>query len=91
MQKESTFLKDASMITIDDLVRLSDIVKIKKICDVTGINYSTIMAKVNRKTELSIKESELITVVLSGYGLSYEDPGITVESESTATPPTHQT
>lgn len=69
------------MITIDDLIRLSDIVKVKKICDVTGINYSSLMAKMARKTELSIKESELITSVLMGYGLKYEDPQVTITNE----------
>jgi hypothetical protein len=61
------------MITIDDLVRLSDVVKIKKICEDCGINYSTIMAKIQRKTELSIKESNLIQKTLLGYGLNFFD------------------
>ena len=61
------------MITIDDLIRLSQIVKIKKICEECNINYSTIMAKINRKTELSIKESELIYTYLLGHGLRFQD------------------
>ncbi len=61
------------MITIDDLERLSEIVKIKKICEECNINYSTIMAKINRKTELSIKESELIYTYLLGNGLKFQD------------------
>lgn len=61
------------MITIDDLERLSEIVKIKKICEECNINYSTIMAKINRKTELSIKESELIYTFLLGNGLKFQD------------------
>jgi hypothetical protein len=61
------------MITIDDLIRLSEIVKIKKICEECNINYSTIMAKINRKTELSIKESELIYTYLLGCGLKFQD------------------
>ena len=61
------------MITIDDLVKLSVVVKIKKICEDCGINYSTIMAKIQRKTELSIKESKLIQTHLLGYGLKFID------------------
>jgi hypothetical protein len=61
------------MITIDDLERLSEIVKIKKLCEECNINYSTIMAKINRKTELSIKESELIYTFLLGNGLKFQD------------------
>jgi|LakMenEpi03Aug12_release.lakeMendotaPanAssembly.Ray.scaffolds.fasta_scaffold1665609_1 hypothetical protein len=61
------------MITIEDLIRLSEIVKIKKICEECNINYSTIMAKINRRTELSIKESELIQTFLLGHGLKFQD------------------
>jgi len=61
------------MITIDDLERLSEIVKIKKICEDCNINYSTIMAKISRKTELSIKESELIYTYLLVNGLKFQD------------------
>ncbi len=61
------------MITIEDLIRLSEIVKIKKICEECNINYSTIMAKINRRTELSIKESELIQTFLLGHGLRFQD------------------
>ena len=38
------------------------------------MNYSTIMAKIQRKTELSIKESECITNVLQAYGLKFGYP-----------------
>ncbi len=62
------------MITIDDLARIIEVVKIKKICEDCGMNYSTIMAKIQRKTELSIKESECITNVLQAYGLKFGYP-----------------
>ena len=68
------------MINIEELSRIIEVVKIKKICEGCELNYSTIMAKIQRKTELSIKESECITNVLQAYGLKYRYP-INIDKE----------
>ena len=69
-----SIFQELIVITIDDLSRIIEVVKIKKICEDCGINYSTIMAKIQRKTELTIKESESITTVLEAYGLKFGYP-----------------
>lgn len=57
------------MIKTKDLARLQEITNIASIARKSGLNQNTIRGKVQRGTELSVTESELIEGTFKRYGL----------------------
>ncbi|MBX3045078.1 MAG: hypothetical protein KF896_15875 [Ignavibacteriae bacterium] len=55
------------MITIEILKRISEIVNIEALTKKSGLNSNTIRQKINRGTELNIKESIGLTKTLKEY------------------------
>ncbi len=55
------------MLNIQKLKKLQKIIKISSICEIAGINSNTIRTKINNQTELTIKESELLTKVIKDF------------------------
>lgn len=55
------------MITIEILKKLSEIINIEALTKKSGLNPNTIRQKLNRGTELNVKESIAISKVLKEY------------------------
>lgn len=49
---------------IEDLILLKEHFNIKSMCESAGLKHVTIHSKINRKTQLTIEESEKLTAIL---------------------------
>lgn len=58
------------MLTINDLQRFSEIVKISVLADKAGLNGNTISTKLSKNRELTVIESDLLASVLKEYGFT---------------------
>ncbi len=60
------------MINIEDLQRISPVIRMKSLLRESGINPATYWRRINRDNLfLTVDESERITAVLLKYGLTY--------------------
>ena len=59
------------MLTIEDLQKMRPFLNLSRLAEQAGINHNTLLGKVSRGTELSVKESESIRMALAGVGLQF--------------------
>ena len=55
------------MVDIKDLIRLQKVLNISGVAQQVSINQNTLRGKIKRGTELTVKESEVITQLFHDY------------------------
>lgn len=63
------------MLTIKDLNRIKEVVKVSTLCRLAKIPPATINDKMKQERELRIDESQKLEAVLNSVGLKYESDG----------------
>lgn len=59
------------MIKTEDLMLMSRIINMKKLCEEAGLNYFNLYNKINRGTEIKVDESEKLEKTLNNFRLQF--------------------